>query len=204
MQRFGDGGSVQEQAPSVTAVGHWVPSLGLPVPSSEGKIFWTHIMQQCTARSWPQEGDLEKFSGGPPDKRARGGNAAESGAPYPGHLQHLVSPRWWRGLPCASHAVPRCPSPLYSRDNLRGARVRRQRVSYPRRRRCRPYGTRPWARQSDPTSVELRGLYFFLKKRPPGGARQPARPGRTWTPRHHLSWVSLKQCTSAQHPGLAW
>lgn len=45
---------------------------------------------------------------------------------------------------------------------------------------------------------------FFLKKRPPGGARQPARPGRIWTPRHHLSWVSLKQCTSAQHPGLAW
>lgn len=157
MQRFGDGGSVQEQAPSVTAVGHWVPSLGLPVPSSEGKIFWTHIMQQCTARSWPQEGDLEKFSGGPPDKRARGGNAAESGAPYPGHLQHLVSPRWWRGLPCASHAVPRCPSPLYSRDNLRGARVRRQRVSYPRRRRCRPYGTRPWARQSDRS-----GCFFFL------------------------------------------
>lgn len=42
------------------------------------------------------------------------------------------------------------------------------------------------------------------KKRPPGGARQPARPGRIWTPTHHLSWVSLKQCTSAQHPGLAW
>ena len=190
-------GECPRTGPSVTAAGHWVPSLGLPVPSSEGKIFWTHIMQQCTARSWPQEGDLEKFSGGTPDKRAPGGNAAASWAPYPGHLQRLKSVlaggRDFRAPVTLPMQFPDAPSFIQQRQPQRSPcseaeSVASQKTALPALWNS-PLGSAVGSHFSGAP-----GTIFF--KRPPGGARQPARPGDgpgpldTTTPGSHSNSVS--------------
>ena len=107
-----------------------------------------------------------------------------------------VSPRWWKGLPCASHpahAVPRCPSFIQQRQPQRSPcseaeSVASQKTALPALWNS-PLGSAVGSHFSGAP-----GTIFF--KRPPGGARQPARPGDgpgpldTTTPGSHSNSVS--------------
>lgn len=121
------GGAWPLQSMGSTPVGHWVPYLRLPVPSSRGKIFWTHIQQQCPARSWRQEEDLENSQQALPTIEHQVGMRPSPGLPKPGHLKRLklvlpgdgdnrapvTLPTQFPGAPLLYTAVTNSEEPLF-------------------------------------------------------------------------------------------